>query len=171
MHFLRCCFVACRKHYKNRGFGTSGVKVQKTRFFRDVSVCFGEARDFDTQIWLFWLRVSNLVFWCCPSNHYFCSGLGCTHWVGSCLWARNHYKNCGFGHMGCRRETHGSKRRGVSAYQPRFSLPLPETTVFLVVSGSHTGVLLAHVPETTSFIVVSGTWGDEDKQAQEKKKI
>ena len=40
-----------------------------------------------------------------------------------------------------------------------FLCPVPETTVFVVVSGTrtHTGVVLAHVPETTSFIVVSGT--------------
>ena len=45
---------------------------------------------------------------------------------------------------------------------------MPETTVFIVVSGANTGVVLPHVAETTSFIVVSGTWGDEDKQAKEK---
>ena len=33
---------------------------------------------------------------------------------------------------------------------------LPETTIFIVVSGTHTWVLLAHVPETTIKIVVSG---------------
>ena len=46
----------------------------------------------------------------------------------------------------------------------------PETTVFIVVSGPHTGVFLAHVPETTGFIVVSGTCGDEDEEAKEGKK-
>ena len=50
-----------------------------------------------------------------------------------------------------------------------FLCPMPETTVFVVVSGTHTGVVLAHVPETTSFIVVSGTWGDEDKLEEEEK--
>ena len=35
-------------------------------------------------------------------------------------------------------------------------LGLPETTVFLVVSGTHTGMVLPHVPETTIKIVVSG---------------
>ena len=34
---------------------------------------------------------------------------------------------------------------------------VPETTVFIVVSGARIGVVLAHVPETTIFIVVSGT--------------
>ena len=34
---------------------------------------------------------------------------------------------------------------------------VPETTVFIVVSGTHIGVVLAHVPETTIKIVVSGT--------------
>ena len=33
---------------------------------------------------------------------------------------------------------------------------VPETTVFIVVSGTDTGVVLAHVPETTAKIVVSG---------------
>ena len=45
---------------------------------------------------------------------------------------------------------------------------VPETTVFIVVSGAHTGVVLAHVPETTVKIVVSGTWGDEDKESEDK---
>ena len=51
----------------------------------------------------------------------------------------------------------------------------PETTVSIVVSGGHTGVVLADVPETTAKIVVSGTSGaedteaDEDKQAKKKK--
>ena len=34
---------------------------------------------------------------------------------------------------------------------------VPETAVFIVVSGAHIGVVLAHVPETTIKIVVSGT--------------
>ena len=38
-----------------------------------------------------------------------------------------------------------------------FLRPMPETTVFLVVSGTYTGMVLPHVPENTSFIVVSGT--------------
>ena len=45
---------------------------------------------------------------------------------------------------------------------------VPEATVFTVVSGAHTGVVLAHVPETTVKIVVSGTWGDEDREAEDK---
>ena len=45
---------------------------------------------------------------------------------------------------------------------------VPETTVFIVVSGAHTGVVLPHVPETTVKIVGSGTWGDEDKEAEDK---
>ena len=45
---------------------------------------------------------------------------------------------------------------------------MPETTVFIVVSGAHTGVVLARVPETTVKIVVSGTSGDEDKEAEDK---
>ena len=49
-----------------------------------------------------------------------------------------------------------------------FRSAVSETTVFIVVSGARTGVVLAHVPETTSFIVVSGTWGDEDKEAEDK---
>ena len=34
---------------------------------------------------------------------------------------------------------------------------VPETTIFIVVSGAHTGVVLVDVPETTIKIVVSGT--------------
>ena len=45
---------------------------------------------------------------------------------------------------------------------------VPETTIFIVVSSAHTGVVLAHVPETTIKTVVSGTWGDEEKQAEDK---
>ena len=42
-----------------------------------------------------------------------------------------------------------------------------EATVFTVVSGADTGVVLADVPETTAKIVVSGTSGAEDTEAEE----
>ena len=45
---------------------------------------------------------------------------------------------------------------------------MSETTVFIVVSGADTGVVLADVPETTAKIVVSGTSGAEDTEAKEK---
>ena len=35
--------------------------------------------------------------------------------------------------------------------------PMPETTIFIVVSDPHTGVVLGHVPEATSFTVVLAT--------------
>ena len=38
-----------------------------------------------------------------------------------------------------------------------FVCPIPETTIFIVVSGTHAGVVLAHVPETSIKLVVSGT--------------
>ena len=45
---------------------------------------------------------------------------------------------------------------------------MPETTVFVVVSGARTGVVFARLPEATTKIVASGTGGDEEKQAEEK---
>ena len=50
-----------------------------------------------------------------------------------------------------------TQKRGQIKNEGMFWSAVPETTVFIVVSGAHTGVVLAHVPETTSFIVVSGT--------------
>ena len=41
---------------------------------------------------------------------------------------------------------------------------VPETTAKTVVSGAHTGVVLAHVPETTIKIVVSGPHEQDDDQ-------
>ena len=90
--------------------------------------------------------------------------------------SRKHYKNRGFGDTeppgegknpsfrdmslcaSAKREifaqkTHYFWLRGSATC---FSLALPETTIFIVVSGTHTWVLLAHVPETTIKIVVSG---------------
>ena len=43
---------------------------------------------------------------------------------------------------------------------------VPQTTIFIVVSGAHTGVALADVPETTIKIVVSGTWGADKKHTE-----
>ena len=68
------------------------------------------------------------------------------------------------------RETGRTKIRGQMKNEDMFWGAAPETTVFIVVSGPHTGVLLAHVPETTGFIVISGTCGDEDEEAKEGKK-
>ena len=45
----------------------------------------------------------------------------------------------------------------------------PETTIFIVVSGPHTEVVLADVPGTTVKIVVSGTSGERGKPAEAKK--
>ena len=47
---------------------------------------------------------------------------------------------------------------------------VPETTIFIVVSGSHTEMGLGGVPETTIKIVVSGTSGEKEKPAEPKKK-
>ena len=110
VHFLRSRFLMSPEHYKNRGFGTSGVKVEKTRPLRGVSLCFGEARDFRSKIPLFCFARPNMLF--------------------------------------------GA---------------VPETTIFIVVSGAHTGVVLVHVPGTTTKIVVSGTWGKKEKPAEPKK--
>ena len=57
--------------------------------------------------------------------------------------SRKPYKNSGFG--------------DTTPKDMFFFRAVPETTAFIVVSGTHTRVELAHVPETTSFIVVSGT--------------
>ena len=51
-----------------------------------------------------------------------------------------------------------------------FLRPMPETTVFLVVSGTYTGMVLPHVPENTSFIVLSGTSGRTQTNKKKKKK-
>ena len=64
------------------------------------------------------------------------------------------------------RETGKTKKRGQTKNEDMFWGAAHETTVFIVVSGPHTGVFLAHVPETTGFIVVSGTCGDEDEKAK-----
>ena len=66
------------------------------------------------------------------------------------------------------REIGRTQKRGQIKNEGMFWSAVPETTVNTVVSGAHTGVVLAHVPETTSFIVVSGTWGDEDREAEDK---
>ena len=50
-----------------------------------------------------------------------------------------------------------TQNRGQIKNAGMFWSAVPEATVKTVVSGAHTGVVLAHVPETTSFIVVSGT--------------
>ena len=168
VHFWWCIFLMSRKHYKNRGFGTSGVKVDKTGTFGRVSVCFGEARKKRTKIPLFWLRASRHAFLRCPWNHYFYSGFRPTHWGGSrgCAW--NHCKNSGFGHIHWESDTGGTPKRGQLKNGDMFRGAVPETTVFIVVSGAHTGVVLPRVPETIVKIVVSGTWGDEDKEAEDK---
>ena len=46
---------------------------------------------------------------------------------------------------------------------------MSETTIFIVVSGARTGVVLAHVPETTIKTVVSGICGLRQKSAEPKK--
>ena len=46
---------------------------------------------------------------------------------------------------------------------------VPETTIFIVVSGPHTEMGLGGVPETTIKIVVSGTSGEKEKPAEPKK--
>ena len=153
-----------RKHYKNRGFGTSGVKVEKRGTCRGVSVCFGEARKKRTKIPLFWLRASRHAFWRCHWNHYFYSGFRHTHWGASRWCAWNHYKNSGFGHINWESETCGTPKRGQLQNEGMFWGAVPETTVFTVVSGANTGVVLARVPETTVKTVVSGTWGDAEQR-------
>ena len=46
---------------------------------------------------------------------------------------------------------------------------VPETTIFIVVSGQHTDMGLGSVPETTVKIGVSGTSGEKEKPAEPKK--
>ena len=46
---------------------------------------------------------------------------------------------------------------GTMGWFTGFLRPMPETIVFLVDSGTYTGMVLPHVLENTSFIVVSGT--------------
>ena len=46
---------------------------------------------------------------------------------------------------------------------------VPETTIFIVVSGQHTEMGLGGVPQTTVKIVVSGTSGEKEKPAEPKK--
>ena len=46
---------------------------------------------------------------------------------------------------------------------------VPQTPIFIVVSGPHTEMALADVPETTIKIVVSGTSGERGKPAEPKK--
>ena len=79
------------------------------------------------------------------------------------------------GICGLRQKSAEPKKRGQIKNEGMFRSAVPETTVFTVISGAHTGVVLADVPETTAKIVVSGTSAaedteaDEDKQAEEKK--
>ena len=70
--------------------------------------------------------------------------------------------------MSWERETGRTQKRGPLTSEGMFWGAVPETTVFTVVSDTHPGVVFAHVPETTAKIGVSGTWGDEDKQAEDK---
>ena len=51
----------------------------------------------------------------------------------------------------CKSHFFGFARRNM------FFCAVPETTIFIVVSGAHTGVVLVDVPGTTIKIVVSGT--------------
>ena len=46
---------------------------------------------------------------------------------------------------------------------------VPETTIFIVVSGTHTGVVLVDVPGTTTKIVVLGTSTEKGKPAEPQK--
>ena len=55
-----------------------------------------------------------------------------------------------------------------SARRNMFFCAVPETTIFIVVSGPHTEMGLAGVPETTIKIVVSGTSGERGKPAEPK---
>ena len=56
-----------------------------------------------------------------------------------------------------RKRNRQNPKKGQIKNEDMFWGAVPETTVFTVVSGAHTGVVLAHVPETTVKIVVSGT--------------
>ena len=56
-----------------------------------------------------------------------------------------------------RRRNRQNPKREQIENEDMFWGAVPETTVFIVVSGAHTGVVLAHVPETTVKIVVLGT--------------
>ena len=169
MHFWRCIFWMSRKHYKNRGFGTSSVKVEKTGPFRGVSVCFGEARDFRTKISHFWLRASKHVFFCAvPETTFFIVVSGPHTEVALADVPETTIKIVVSETWGEKEKPAEPQKRGQIKNEDMFGGAVPETTVFTVVSGAHTGVVLAHVAETTSFIGASGTWGDEDKQAKEK---
>ena len=147
----------------------SCVKLEKTAFFRKSFVCFVEARDFVTRSSDFGRIVSKNDFLRAARNHYFYSGFGSSHRHGSWRCAWNHCKNRGFRHTRRERETGRTQKGGQNQNQDMFWGAMPETTVFTVVSGVHTGVVLAHVPQTTIKIVVSGTWGVGDKQALVKK--
>ena len=46
---------------------------------------------------------------------------------------------------------------------------VPQTPIFIVVSGPHTAVGLGGVPETTTKIVVSDTSAETEKPAEPKK--
>ena len=48
---------------------------------------------------------------------------------------------------------------------------VPETPIFIVVSGTHTAMGLGGVPETTTKIVVSDTSGEKEKPAEPKKGV
>ena len=56
-----------------------------------------------------------------------------------------------------RKRNRQNPKKGQTKNEDIFWGAVPETTVFTVVSGAHTGVVLAHVPETTVKIVVSST--------------
>ena len=56
-----------------------------------------------------------------------------------------------------------------SARRNMFFCAVPETTIFIVVSGPHTEMGLAVVSETTIILVVSGTSGERGKPAEPKK--
>ena len=58
----------------------------------------------------------------------------------------------------------GAARRNVS-----FFCAVPETTIFIAVSGPHTEMGPGGVPQTTIKTVVSGTPGERGKPAEPKK--
>ena len=100
-----------RKHYENRGFGTSGVKVEKKKDLAEGSLCASAKREKNAK--------KTHFFGCARPNLLFCA--------------------------------------------------VPETTIFIVVSGAHTGVILVDVLGTTIKIVVSGTSTEKEKPAEPQK--
>ena len=120
-------------------------------------MCFGEARDFRSKIPLFWLRASKHAFFCAvPETSIFIvvssahTGVVLAHVPETTIkkWFRAHEVT--------KRNRQKQKKKQIKN-KDMFLGVVPEATVLIVVSGAHSGVVLAHVPEATIKIVVSGT--------------